>query len=364
MSITNNKIASNGEEFTRSDYNGVSIIIRDKDGFINATKIAKDNGKQKNLDKYFKSDKWKEIHEAFKNSLPKKVGGDKIELIYTIKTGTQEIYGSYVHPELIHFVAEWCDISYAFKVSAIMNNINRIKDLKSRDGNDNLDSIIRQQKSEIDKLTGTVKEKDDKIDQLLNEIREVREQNDKLLKENKKQTKKLNHLIDVNDDMKDQLCNVKGRLSGEEVKDSKILMMYPITDEYDDTYIKIVRAQPDNLRGDARRKYQNQKSCLFVSFLPEAINQHKSVIKKVLAKRIYRKYIDMNETGNITKLYIYKKNYIEHKQKNKDVTIDDDCRMLYVNEFINQFVEDYKRELREQLRIDIEKVETNEEVDD
>ena len=357
MSITNDKIISNDEKFTRSDYNGVSIIIRDKDGFINATKIAKDNCKQKHLERFLKSERWNEIREAYESSLPQNRGDENIITYYALSTGySNDTKGSYVHPELIHFVAEWCNILYAFKVSAIMNNINHIKNLKGKDGDDNLDSIIRQQKNEIEKLTGIVKEKDDKIDELNRKI-------DQLLKENKKQTRKLNHLIDVNDDMRDQICNVKGRLSGEEVKNSKILMMYPITNEYDDTYIKIVRAQPDSLRGEARRMYRNQKSCLFVTFLPEAINQHKSVIKEVLAKRKYRKYIDADEKGNITKLYIYKNDYIEHKTKNKDLTVNDECKKLYVNNYIKQFIEDYKRKLREQIQIEIENVATNEEED-
>lgn len=212
MSITADKITSNGEEFTRSDYNGISVIIRDKDGYINATKIAKANGKQKNLERFLKSERWNEICEAYKNSLPKNQDNEKIETFYVLGSGySNDTKGSYVHPELIYFIAEWCNISYAINVSTIMNNINHVKNLENKDGNDNLDSIIHQYKYEIEKLTKTVKEKDDKIDRLLKEIREIEEQNDQLLNENKKQTKKLNHLIDVNDDMKDKICKVKSR---------------------------------------------------------------------------------------------------------------------------------------------------------
>ena len=69
MPINNDIIVSNGEEFTRSDYNGVNIIIRNVDGYINATKIAKDNGKQKHLDRFLKSEKWVEICEAYDASV-------------------------------------------------------------------------------------------------------------------------------------------------------------------------------------------------------------------------------------------------------------------------------------------------------
>ena len=49
MSFLSDFIESNGERFIKADYNGISILIREKDGFINATKIAKDNGKQEHL---------------------------------------------------------------------------------------------------------------------------------------------------------------------------------------------------------------------------------------------------------------------------------------------------------------------------
>ena len=63
MSFLSDFIESNGERFIKADYNGISILIREKDGFINATKIAKDNGKQKRLSEYFDSKKWKEMRK-------------------------------------------------------------------------------------------------------------------------------------------------------------------------------------------------------------------------------------------------------------------------------------------------------------
>ena len=180
MSINSEIFESNGEQFTRSDYNGVNIIIRNKDGYINATKIAKDNGKQKHLDRFINSDKWKEICEAYmneavKNSLPRfrgrpensekfdsfdSLNEQEINLSYVIKSGTQEIYGTYVHPKLIHFVAEWCNISYAFKVATIMDNIDKIKTLRKTSGNYNLTQTIEKQCSEIKFLQGEIETKD------------------------------------------------------------------------------------------------------------------------------------------------------------------------------------------------------------
>ena len=150
------KIESNNETFTRSDYNGVSILIRDKDGYINATKIAKDNDKQKRLNEYFKSDKWKEICSIMKNISPDFSGKTYTQLYYKITTteigGKIETYGTYVHPDLVHFVAEWCNIEYAFKVNIIMNEINKLKEVNKKNGNEYLNKIITELKDKNEYL--------------------------------------------------------------------------------------------------------------------------------------------------------------------------------------------------------------------
>ena len=59
MTTTTNKI--NGrvkgkiETFTIGTYNGISVLIRDKDGYINATKLAArySENKRKHLERFF-----------------------------------------------------------------------------------------------------------------------------------------------------------------------------------------------------------------------------------------------------------------------------------------------------------------------
>ena len=351
MSITSNKIASNGEEFTRSDYNGVSIIIRDKDGFINATKIANDNGKRDGLKKYFKSDKWNEICENFDPG--PNFSGSKNRPFYTINSiGKCETYGTYVHPKLIHFVAEWCNISYAFKVARIMDNIDELKSLKNRTGNENLEIVIDNQKREIEFLKGSNREKDNKIDELNRKV-------DELLKENKKQTKKLNHLIDTNDDLKDKLIGNNGRLTGEEVRDSKVLMIYLTKDDDNEFYIKIIRSQPSSLRGLSKEIY-NSKRYLFVSYLPEAINQNKSVLIKLFDKDEYHDYLETSDKGSIYKIHILKNEYMKYNYTERYKQFDDTKVTRIVSRFVKQFVIDYKRELSKQITNTIHKDESDE----
>ena len=366
MSINNETFESNGETFTRSDYNGVNIIIRNKDGYINATKIANDNGKRKRLPEYLKSDKWIEICETYKNGTivdvqhensekvdpPENSVGYENSLFYTINSvGKCETYGTYVHPKLVHFVAEWCNISYAFKVATIMDNIDEIKTLRKHSGDYNLDRTIDDQLQEIKFLKGEVEAKDKKIEQLFKQLDEIK-------RINRKQTKKLNHLVDINEDIRSKVVGIKGRLTGQEVKDSKVLMMYTVKDEHNDMFIKIVRAQPTSLRGVSKVIYDKDEY-LFLSYLPEAISQNKSVLNKLLAKTIYGGYITASDKGSTTKLCILANEYFEYTYGPQHKTFTPEKKARIINRYIKQFVVDYKRELEKQIIVELRQDDEN-----
>ena len=51
----------NGETFTKGTYNGIEVLLRDVDGYINATKMASDAGKQKNFARFLGSVKMTEV---------------------------------------------------------------------------------------------------------------------------------------------------------------------------------------------------------------------------------------------------------------------------------------------------------------
>ena len=126
MTTTTNKI--NGriggeiETFTVGTYNGISVLIRDKDGYINATKLGNDI---KEARKYVNGSKFNQICDLWvKIGSGKNLPDPEIPPKYQISCASNEFKGTYVHPKLIHFVAEWVDISYAFMVAEIMNSIN------------------------------------------------------------------------------------------------------------------------------------------------------------------------------------------------------------------------------------------------
>ena len=164
----------------------------------------------------------------------------------------------------------------------------------------------------------------------------------------KKQSKKIDYLVGINEDLKTCLIGNNGRLTGEAVKNSKILMMYLTKDEDNELYIKIVRSQLESLKGVAKQIYTD-KEYLFMSYLPEAITQNKSVINILLSKDDYRDYIEVVSKGGITMLHINKDEYMRDKYTSMYKQFDDAKITRLMNTFIKYFISDYKRILAKQI---------------
>jgi hypothetical protein len=130
-------ITENSETFTIGKYNGISILIRNKDNYVNAGKMCRDTGKDfYGLKRY---NKWNEIlkywqKEETVNSLPP---------IYELRKGYNKCKGIYVHKDLIHFVAEFVSIEHTFKVKRIMDSINE-------NNNENLNKEFNDLKSKVE----------------------------------------------------------------------------------------------------------------------------------------------------------------------------------------------------------------------
>ncbi|KAI5500256.1 hypothetical protein TVAGG3_0854720 [Trichomonas vaginalis G3] len=118
---------SNGETFTKGTYNGIEVLRRDKDGYINATKMAREAGKLNHLNRFLNSTKMQEILEFWlKEYGGAKSGSTSKQAFYELAKGViNEFKGIYIHPDLVHFVAEWCSVKYAFYVKDIMDSIDK-----------------------------------------------------------------------------------------------------------------------------------------------------------------------------------------------------------------------------------------------
>ena len=74
------------------------------------------------------------------------ITGKEIITNYNISNVCNECKGTYVIPDLIHFVAEWCNIEYAFKVNIITK---KIKNTEKPINEDEDNKILTQMEEKI-----------------------------------------------------------------------------------------------------------------------------------------------------------------------------------------------------------------------
>lgn len=149
--VQNQKILCNNETFTLSSYNGFKIIIRDYDGYINASDVVKQINKQEKLTKQiktlFKSVQYQDFENSLKNILPNK------NLNYNLKKEVKNnLRGSYVHPKIINFVCFWCSPKYALLVGEIMDSINEQNTTVMNKLIQDLQALTLKQQEENNKL--------------------------------------------------------------------------------------------------------------------------------------------------------------------------------------------------------------------
>lgn len=106
-------------KFETKTYNGISVIFEINSGYFNASQMCSSNGKS-----------WRD-YKRTKTYINKMKAFEKIQgagitapsMIAKIGVIPQ-FQGEYLHPLLIHFVAEWISDEYAFKVAELMDSIN------------------------------------------------------------------------------------------------------------------------------------------------------------------------------------------------------------------------------------------------
>ena len=106
--------------FEIKTYNGISIIVNKADGYINASQMCSSN---KKLWRQYKNTKsWKQVKEVFEKHYNQ--GVEKPTPSYYLEKVKPQYQGEYIHPKLVHFVAEYCSVEYAFIVAELMDSIN------------------------------------------------------------------------------------------------------------------------------------------------------------------------------------------------------------------------------------------------
>ena len=141
--------------FEIKTYNGISIIRETTSGYINASQMCSDNNRK--WRSFTTTKNWKNKLAAFKrSSIYRNSEAAQIWAPSFIarKQVRPEYQGEYIHPKLIHFVAEWCSDDYAFQVAELMDSINenvhrQMKEKKLEDTPENSETLFAKTIEEI-----------------------------------------------------------------------------------------------------------------------------------------------------------------------------------------------------------------------
>ncbi|KAA6400044.1 MAG: hypothetical protein EZS28_004432 [Streblomastix strix] len=122
------QIVSNNETFTIGQYNGFEIIVREKDGFINATKLVQIINEREHTNKQIKKIVQSIMCRDYKQLLSENSVGQNFTqqlLDYQLDNNfSNHVKGTYVHKELLNVVCMKACVNYLHHVTKIMDKIN------------------------------------------------------------------------------------------------------------------------------------------------------------------------------------------------------------------------------------------------
>jgi hypothetical protein len=175
-------VTSGGEIFTQKTYNGVSILVRDADGYVNASKMGNgDEGHQ--VRQYLSGKRFEEVCAVWSLQMgSSEVSTPQQPAKYSLlETYSNEVKGTYIHPDLVHFVAEWVDLEYTFRVQKIMNDLNR--QLHSIMEYNGLPDVPLVAKTLLETAEVELKAKDAEIEELQKKIGTIEEEKKAVVEE-------------------------------------------------------------------------------------------------------------------------------------------------------------------------------------
>ncbi len=152
-------IESNNEIFTRGKYNSIDVIIRDVDGYINATILCNQFGRSFRKLQDNKTS-WRLYYEAFEKRMSSVVTTPH-DYIYELKKGYKhELHGQYVHPRLVNYIVIWASAGYAVTVAETMDTIDEYTRVANKSLLETKNEIISELQAKISELRGSLEYKE------------------------------------------------------------------------------------------------------------------------------------------------------------------------------------------------------------
>jgi len=311
------------EQFSTANYDGFSVVMAKKNGYINATQLCQHIAKQEGTKKLLKNFFGTEHNQKIIKSVSSYTGLDISDLSFIIITGINETRGTYVHNLLITQIASWASPNFAVRVSVIVNEYLSMKEKEKND------ALLKSKDDKINELFILNKKSDAKLDKLIKinkkQDEKLGENNvtmSQLLATNKNQEAKLHdmgkdlkHAIKTRDIVSDDLDKKCHHVvvKTQEPKDDNILIIMKKNspdDESDDDDINykyyVARTNKENREATiARQKksHENLTILMEIKYVPNSIMLWKNVcndIAKGKKNKITVSRNDFNLSDNYT----------------------------------------------------------------
>ncbi|KAA6370361.1 MAG: hypothetical protein EZS28_034111 [Streblomastix strix] len=164
------QIGSNNENFTIGSYNGFEIMIRDSDGFVNATKLVQYINEREQTRKQLTNITRSPVFVEYKQYLEQSgLFNLKGPLCYLLPTAfMNDVRGTYVHKQLLNIICIKSSVKYLHHVTTIMDKINETTIAEHE--TDKTQAIADQFHYVINTLTDTLS---DRITDLNQQVRQL-----------------------------------------------------------------------------------------------------------------------------------------------------------------------------------------------
>jgi hypothetical protein len=202
-------------EYGWGKYGDFKVLIRRKDGYINATKLCLDGGKM--FKNWLRNEKIKELIEACESQAHKRACD-------SVQNVANELRGTYVHQDLVPHIASWISADFAIKVSRIVNNM-----------------IVREYRE-------TIREKTEKIDLLEREMKEFiieSAKRDEEARRRDEEAKAANDLLQAKLDLANE--NLLEAVYGVDRANRNIVGLHNKLDKTCDMYVPPEHLQPKDI---------------------------------------------------------------------------------------------------------------------
>ena len=320
--------------YCKGKYGDIDIIMRKRDGYINATKMCttltnlnKKLAKEKNLDepgnKQFKH--WKTNARAIEeiNVVSQMVAIQADQIVIEL-TGAGNIKGTYVHPLLIPQIASWASPYFSIQVSIIVNKYmdnkaieEKNRQLKEKDDNIKiLSDKLDIQNNKINKLLKKNKEQTKLIEEQTKNIMAQTEHIKKQTEHINKQTKKIDIIEEQNDEILQQNDELNEKI--DTISETRVVRTENTGDDHcfavlkntaidadeEEMYyaIRTKRKTYNSMFNRMTKKIPTMKLLLKIEFNPNSIN---------LFDRIRQELVDTNKIITKRNYFGLNKNYTE-----------------------------------------------------